>query len=369
MRIAPGLFAFAVALLTGAGGCGEGRKQTAVVQVGSQARPVDPPAATGRLIFCAMENRRSGIYIVHSDGTGLTRISVPTDEAWTFSLSSAGTVAYLAGDMKLIHVASVDGGKDAVVTPGTRGNAFPSWSPDGKRLAFNRLIDGSYQIFVCDQDGTNTHQLTLDPGDKFRPTWSPDSKSLLYTRELAQTQQLFVVTPDGSNQVNLSNNTFTDHGGCWSPDGTSIMFTRYRDGKNRICTMNADGSGQREITSGSLNDSDETWSPDGSRVAFIRYVTDYDRRIYVMKPDGSGQREIPLDSWIEAKDETLEPRAPAWSQDGRYIAFALMRHGLVGGGFDQRFARLAVVSADGHGKHFVTGASFDQVGDPLWSRN
>ena len=111
--------------------------------------------------------------------------------------------------------------------------------------------------------------------------------------------------------------------------------------------MNGDGSGRRRLTQGPQTDGDPVWSPDGRRLAFVRVHGDRSD-VYVVDADGSGLRRL-----APAIEFTLLPGAPtsgfganpAWSPDGRRIAFMSNRDGN-----DDIF----VVNADGSGLRNLT---------------
>ena len=82
--------------------------------------------------------------------------------------------------------------------------------------------------------------------------------------------------------------------------------------------MNADGSGVRRLTDNSAEDDSPAWSPDGRQLAFTSY-RDGDWEIYVMNADGSDVRRL--------TDNSAWDDSPAWSPDGRWIAYASDRDG------------------------------------------
>ncbi|MDZ4278785.1 MAG: protein kinase [Dehalococcoidia bacterium] len=134
-----------------------------------------------------------------------------------------------------------------------------------------------------------------------------------------------------------------------------IVFSSDREadfaGDSDIYVMSGDGSAVTPLTSGAGVDVTPAWSPDGRRIAFVS-----DRGgsfdIYVMNADGSDQRALTADPALDAQ--------PAWSPDGARIAFTSTR----GGDTD-----IYVMNADGSGQTVLTEDGADPAGDidPVWS--
>jgi len=103
-----------------------------------------------------------------------------------------------------------------------------AWSPDGKRLAFlGAGLDGRFDVYVINADGTDARDITNSPEDEFWPAWSPDGTRIAFAwMGLPGNNQgeLVVTDPDGSNPVHLPlGSPINSNTPVWSPDGTRIL--------------------------------------------------------------------------------------------------------------------------------------------------
>ncbi|MFL5608505.1 MAG: protein kinase domain-containing protein [Gemmatimonadaceae bacterium] len=234
------------------------------------------------------------IYVMNADGTDQRRLTTDKGIDSSPALSPDGTrIAFTsqrAGGFD-IFVMNVDGSDQRQLTSFTErglGAIDPTWSPDGRRIAFNTRVK-EIDIWVINVDGTGLVKLTDDPAGARAPAWSPDGRKIAYTTRRDGHADIFVMDADGSNPVRLTVNEWGDSFPAWSPDGRRIAFQSNRDGDQEIYVMNADGSGQTRLTTHPGEDAWPAWSPDGRQIVFQRVVLGH-AQLHVMNADGSNVR-------------------------------------------------------------------------------
>jgi TolB protein len=206
-------------------------------------------------------------------------------------------------------------GKNPVrITEDPKAAMEPTWSPDGKRIAFVSYRTGTGQIFAINADGSGETNLTDSSHYERSPAWSPDGKKIAFVSQRTGNQEIFLMNPDGSQPVNLTNSGAYDADPAWSPDGKQIAFASNRTGRFRVWVMNADGSNQRELV-----DKDlfgwlyPAWSADGKQVLFSGVTENGGVQLFAANADGQGIQQLSAsDGWNSFS---------AWSPDGRYIAY------------------------------------------------
>ena len=240
------------------------------------------------------------------------------------------------------------------------------------RIAFASNRDGNSEIYVMNADGTNQRRLTNHPKNDWSPSWSPDGKRIAFMSDRdghahpihdwrSPTSEIYVMDANGGNQQNLTNDPHGDRSPSWSPDGKHIVFETDRDNNSEIYVMNADGTNQRRLTNNRTEDRYPAWSPDGERIAFsarreghVVHNLDSTYEIYVMDVDGENQQRL-----TENRNNDWRP---SWSPDGKRIAFSSDRKG------DLANFEIYVMDADGGNQQKLTNhRAWD--GSPSWSPN
>ncbi|MYE89700.1 hypothetical protein F4X33_11965 [Candidatus Poribacteria bacterium] len=135
-----------------------------------------------------------------------------------------------------IYVMDTDGGNQRNLTNNPADDRSPSWSPDGKRIVFmsNRAGHAKHgwvtsDIYVMDADGGNQQRLTNNDRFDQDPSWSPDGKRIAFTsRRNGGNQEIYVMDINGDNQRNLTKHPDNDWHPVWSPNGKRIAFVSNR---------------------------------------------------------------------------------------------------------------------------------------------
>jgi Tol biopolymer transport system component len=272
-----------------------------------------------------------------------------------------------------IYLMDPDGTNVRRLTHNLDGDAFPTLSPDGKRLVFdsnrNRApgepvnTSDLFLMNTADIDGSEPEQTLLTRGSS--ASWSPDSKSIAFHASASGTglpikldpgaatsdSDIFVADVNGlagnGQRTNITNSSgVIDDDPDWSPDGQRIVYTRQPDTDDpilrnmaEIYVINADGTGAPErLTANNETESSPAWSPDGARIAFACRIGGgtADFEICVMNADGSGV--------VQLTDNAMADLAPSFSPDGQQIVF--IRSGF-GGGLFGGGQQLFTMNADG----------------------
>jgi len=255
-----------------------------------------------KIAFAGGGWEESDIFVINSDGTGLTQLTNNTGKDLDYHLDSL------------------------------------SISDDGSKIAFTHSVYGdehsSKEIFVVNSDGSGLTQLTDNPDDDYcvlssNPSISGDGSKIAFQRMSFKTwdRGIFVINSDGTGEKMLTNHTTFDEHPSISDDGSKIAFLGGDDFDWQIFVINADGSGLTQLTQNKDNyqyvsGGGPSISGDGSKVAFLGWDGST-WEFFVVNSDGSGLKQLTDNSvpFDENYPDMPPPCGSSISGDGSKVAF------------------------------------------------
>ena len=271
----------------------------------------------------------------------------------------------------LAAAAAVAPAEPAPINPVT--DAYPTISPDGRRMVFQSKRLGRGALWIANVDGSDLRVLLDSRDDPASAVWSPDGRRIVYSGTIDGDAEIFIVDADGRNRRRLTNLKADDSHPTWSPDGQRIFFSSGRDTPDPSLpfgrqwhdtfSMRIDGSDVRKHSNCRTVCTYPSISPDGRRMAYRKIVITpgmrwdlsvmpLDSEVFVSNIDGSNEKNVSNSSAYDGW--------PAWSPDGKWIAFSSNRAGPASTG------QIFLVSPDGGEPRQLTGGRWSST-TPRWS--
>jgi TolB protein len=160
-----------------------------------------------------------------------------------------------------IYSVAPDGRKLKQLTAGAAIEVSPSWSPDGRSLAFVSDRSGSPQIYVMDADGSNQRRLTFQGSYNTNPAWSPDGKWIAYESRVGGQFDIWLIDPEGVVNVPIITHPRSDESPTWAPNGRKLAFSSRRRGRADIYVVDVSGENVRRVTQGAGDNTAPAWGP------------------------------------------------------------------------------------------------------------
>jgi Tol biopolymer transport system component len=320
------------------------------------------------------------IYRMNADGTGLRNLTGHLAQYGSLSPSPDGRRVVFQSDRGssgVAHVWTMNSDGSGLKQLVTDYSTYPQWSPDGARIAFQKVDAEGLHVYVVNADGSNPVKVSgpamqvgnvcpiANPGTRINLVgWIPDGRVAFTRHYCGFGYRYFLVNADGTGFTETQIKLYE---AFWSPDGSRVVFPRPEGGYWRIILMNADGTGARVLsTQGTHQGLPWTgyspWSPDGQRIVFFANTAEVaasDRNCsetvlpYVVNVDGTGVKRL-MDS--------CRGFFNGWSPSGDQVAFTLFPGT---GSFPDNPPDLYVVNADGTEAANLTNNAFWES-DAVW---
>jgi Tol biopolymer transport system component len=233
-----------------------------------------------------------------------------------------------------IFIARPDGTNERLVTPADSWYMAPTWSPDGKQLAY---VDGGQNgLYTVTLDGMQRRLVTRYASKASALAWAPDGRSIALTVALGPhlappTAALVPAKGGGLQDLRLPDVPETSYDSvvyglpAWSPDSRRLAYTQrprhpwfgdYSEARTAaagIYTIDLDGRNRTRVTkSGPATDHQPTWLPDGKTIIFLRQDKDQSD-LWAVRPDGTGLSQLTEGEHVGSYDVSRDGRRLAWA--------------------------------------------------------
>jgi TolB protein len=222
-----------------------------------------------------------------------------------------------------IATVDMDGGRNSVLTKMASDCLLPAFAPSGGEVAFTSFLRNNPDLWIVSAGGGRARRVSTRPGLNTGASWSPDGHNIALTMSFEGNSEIYRIDPaNGGVRDKLTTNPGIDSSPSFSPDGGQIAFVSNRQGSPQIFVMPASGGAPKRVTFQGKYNQTPRWNPRADK-PLIAFTGRDERGVFdVFILDMKSGR---IDRLTQGKGSNLDP---AWSPDGRLVAYVSSRGGL-----------------------------------------
>lgn len=278
----------------------------------------------GNKVVFRKEGDNKTVYLADSNGGG--EIALPIiggNMDWSPDGSQFVHQAKVSHKKSEIFLYTLATGENVKLTGDEVSAADPSFSYDGKQIAFVSFRDGNAEIYMINTDGSNLRRLTNHPAFDQYPVFTPDGTAIAF-KSNRENERFEVYLQNLNNDLpprkisNLNGDTGVAPK-CWSADGTQILFYNNQNGKDQIVIAKVEPYPSQIVLTDEIADlSSPRLAPDGKQILYQARLSDRSIELRLTDLETKKTRAIFKTAPGYPPNSLL---TPAFSPDGRRIVF------------------------------------------------
>ncbi len=247
-----------------------------------------PGVASARIAMVGVRGGKKDLYLCNSDGSGFVQLTrdgaVCVAPSWSPDGKTLAYTSFHGGfpDIYLIDLSS-HRRKKLMSYPGL--NLGASISADGRFLAAVLSKDGNPELYVMKMDNRKLRRLTRTANAvETSPSWSPEGKEIVYVADESGLPQIYIMDSSGGGKRRLTYRGSQNVAPDWGPGG-EIVYSSKRGRHYQICLKDSEGGKSRVLTDGNADHEDPSWAADGRHIVYTRTVG-YRSNLYILDTMG-----------------------------------------------------------------------------------
>ena len=267
-----------------------------------EARSEDKVSLWGRIYFSSALSGNWDVWSIKPDGTDLKQLTHTPEDEHSPAVSPDGKEIIFVDTRRSLWMMNLDGSNRRAIPLPKGIYAQPTWSPDGQEIAFVKYTvipaDAS-EIWIMKREREQwgeARRVSFHPPMRLFPSYSPDGLKLAYT-EFRRDERLGAIEEIGIFDFARKVFKQTTHDNAdtfkavWSPRGDDLLYTSNKSGNYDVWVMSLKDGKHRQLTRDPAYDGEPTWSPDGHEIVFIS-TRSGSKEIWAMSATGEHVRQV-----------------------------------------------------------------------------